>query len=249
MLKQVSVAILCLLVLASCAPTKPEVRIDGTSKEAFEKSLVLMASGLSSDQRAALSEAIDILQSTNGLKQLGYDANMRIRVSGKTRTELIDEATAFVLKYYSDNRDKAELYAKCKALVSGKIDAAIVSWKYGRGEFTSRNVIVQVKFVNRSDRDIVVLSTTIDYTDYNAQVGQLAKSKVAAGQTKTLEISGDDSPDPINRASKIRKILIEVPSLSNMEFSTFNLLSNDPWGPTEYADFLKHIGHKRQIPS
>jgi hypothetical protein len=249
MLKQVSAAILCLLVLASCAPTKPEVRIDGTSKEAFEKSLVLMASGLSSDQRAALSEAIEILQSTDGLKQLGYDTNMRIKVSGKTRTELIDEATAFVLKYYSDNREKAELYGKCRALVLGKLDATIVSWRYGRVQDGGREVIVQVKYVNRSDRDIVVLSTTIDNTDYNAQVGQLAKSTVAAGQTKTVEITGDDPGNPINRASTIREILVEVPSLSNMEFSAFNLLSNDPWGPTVYADFLKHIGHKRQIPS
>ena len=248
MLKQVSAATLCLLVLASCVPTKPEVKIDGTSKEAYEKSLVLMASGLSSDQRAALSEAIEILQSTDSLKQLGYDTNMRIKVSGKTRTELIDEATAFVLKYYSDNREVVELHGKCRALVLGKLDATIVSWKYGRVQDGGREVIVQVKYVNRSDRDIVVLSTTIDTREYKAPVGQLAKSKVAAGQTKTVEITGDDPGNPINRASTIREILVEVPSLSNMEISAFNLLSNDPWGPTVYADFLKHIGYKGQIP-
>jgi hypothetical protein len=92
---------LCVLILSGCAPKKPEVTLLATSKEEYEKSLIQMSTGLSSKDRSILSKAIAIIQTyTEGLNQVDDETNKRIKVSGKSRTELINEARSIILDWY-----------------------------------------------------------------------------------------------------------------------------------------------------
>jgi hypothetical protein len=60
-----------------------------------------MSSGMSSNDRTALSEAISIIQTrTKGMAQVNDDANDRIKVAGKSRLQIIDEAKSIVLEYF-----------------------------------------------------------------------------------------------------------------------------------------------------
>lgn len=134
MTKQVVVAAICMLLLASCVPPKPDVKLDGTSKEAYEKSLILIVSGLTSDERMVLSKAIKIVQEhTRLMDQIDIDSNKRSAVNGKTRLEIIEEARKMVLKLIDENKETEKTWNQIFAAINGKVivTAGDVTERYG----------------------------------------------------------------------------------------------------------------------
>ena len=154
MLKQVSAAMLCLLVLASCSPKTPELRIDGSSKEAYEKSVILIASGLTNEERMALSAAIDIVRSNQVVfRQFNTETNNRAQLSGKTRDDLIDEARKMVLDWFESNKNDERLYYELQSELIGKVTGRVDSVQ------TDKNYRCNVTFSvqNSSKRDIKLI--------------------------------------------------------------------------------------------
>lgn len=263
MLKQVSAAILCVLVLASCAPTKPEVRIDGTSKEAYEKSLVLMASGLTSSEKDALSLAIEIIQeNNNGLSQLSVDANKRMHVTGKTHSELLDSAKAIVLAWFDREEQNEKSYYQLRSELTGKVHLKILSYKEKPSVKVGRIQNTSV-FSNESDAVVRIsneskhLISNPLFTDENnlyvfsrPRIGDIKPNgSVVVKITFNRHLS--------NSSIHFRSVEVEALEVS---FDVRNLVGHEvdeesayvyapPFGPRKYNEFLRLIGHKRQIPS
>ena len=134
MTKQVVVAAIGLLLVTSCTPTKPDIKLDGTSKEAYEKSLILMVSGLTSDERMVLSGSIKIIQDkTKVMSQMDSDTHKRAVVSGKSRVELNDEARRIALDWFEEHKEFEKAWYQVFAEIDGKISVTVgeVIEKYG----------------------------------------------------------------------------------------------------------------------
>lgn len=241
MTKQLVIAAICMLLVTSCTPPKPDIKLDGTSKEAYEKSLILMSSGLSSDERVALSEAISIIQAeTEGLSQVDKDANDRIKVSGKSRTQLLDEARTIVLKYFDENSRDEEFFNS----IRDKIHCSVQYSQFSDGRYK-----LKLKVENKCDWDIKITSCFIDppkgLEDFTKSVfiSILGNQIVKSGETKVLVGETFDSL-----------------SKDNIELTSFNIQilgrlvgKQDVWTIQQSIypigdSFLKHIGQQRKKP-
>lgn len=263
MLKQVSVAILCILLLASCAPTKPEVRIDGTSKEAYEKSLVLMASGLTRSEREALSLAIEILQETyTGLSQLSVDANKRLTITGKSRSELLDNAEANVLAWFDQQSSNEKLYYQLRSELTGKVHLKILSFKEKPSVKIGRILDASV-FNNESDAVVRIsneskhLISNPLFTDKNnlyvVSRPRIEDIKPNGSVVVKITVNRHLSNSSIHfRSVKAEglEVFFDVRKLVGHKIDEeYAYVYAPPFGPRKYNDFLRLIGHKRQIPS
>jgi hypothetical protein len=125
-------AVLSLFLLTGCGPK----RIDGSSKEAFKKSLEAMSKSLNEDQRKELSEAVMTLGFADGMNgfRLGaahdvMEQRIRDNVHGKTFSE-IQTAVATLKKQRAEEREKkekqrAEERAKYAAKKKAQIESEI----------------------------------------------------------------------------------------------------------------------------
>ena len=264
MLKQVSAAMLCLLVLASCAPTKPEVKIDGTSKEAYEKSLVLMASGLTSSEKEALSLAIEILQETyTGLSQLSPDANKRSNVTGKSHSELLDNAKAYVLEWFDQQISNEKLYYQLRGELTGKVDLKILKFQEKQSKETVQTKVGSDVIVFHSSDATIRISNRSKYLISNPAFTD-ENNLYVFSNPRIRDIKPNDSivvKVNVNRDLSDTSLVLRSVKVEGLEiYFDFRELVNGrydddradfyavPYGPRKYNAFLKLIGHKRQIP-
>lgn len=251
MMKHVMIAGLCLCIASSCTPKKPEVTLVATSKEEYEKSLILMATGLSSNDRLILSKSIAIIQKdTTGLDQVDDDTNKRVKVSGKTRTELIGEARSVVLDWYKKSRARAILFTKYRSLTNEKITVVIdkvsrYSTEYDDDYNYSGSVI------NKS-----TIPVTLLYLEYNYEVSMHPDHNILVkpGGRGTFEGSASHVLAQKIKSEKPRRIVLST-SLddgSRKEFLFYVSPSQyvddnkmDTWARPEYIEFLGLIGEAR----
>jgi SHS2 domain-containing protein len=253
MMKHVMIAGLCLCIASSCTPKKPEVTLVATSKEEYEKSLILMATGLSAKDRLILSKAIAIIQKdTPGLDQVDDDTNNRVKVSGKTRTELINEARTIVLDWYRDLSVRAKLFTMYRSITNENINLTIVKVSRHWSEYYTYYSFSGV-VINKSKIPVTLLS--MEYDDRSPLVLDKPVLVGPSGRA-TFVGSTNYSLDKSIVSKRLRRIHLSVAldDGSNKEFNYFvsprefvddNKI--DTWARPEYIDYLNLIGVDRPV--
>lgn len=235
--------VLICMVTLSCTPPKPEITLDATTKEGYEKSLIQMSSGLASNERTALSEAIKVIQTgTQGISQVNEEANDRIKVAGKNRLQIIDEAKSIVLEYF-------EIYDELKKNIHVTVK-----------QKPNGNILnnADVKVINNSRWDIQLTGCRVEAPDNSGRgVDITIIGTVKAGELAYLEGSSWDEPFKENQESTQFDLLIlgRIPNsgklgeqrVRNEEFDQWSIGDQSAFSVHPlYNSFLQHIDHARK---
>lgn len=208
----------CVLVLAGCTP-----RIDSSSQDKYEQSLVSMTKGLSPNELTVLTEAVSIIQThTSGISLLNQEANNRNKLSGMTREEVVNKAKLIVLDWFSTNRSYIDHYCKAEELASSVSFTIIGSKQRDDNPFV---IDVSVVVKNQSANDIVVNWFLLDERPFIHK--ELNNFKVAGGTSRLL------------KGFTTRAIPFQITFAS---VDGIQIIPNTIDIPVGFSEFLEHVG-------
>lgn len=245
MIKTIGLIGICLtfLVLTGCKPQKPEVKLVATSKDAYDKSLVLMAEGLTSDERSTLSQAIEIVQeNTSGISQVDSDTSQRVKVSGKTRVQIINEARQIVLDWFKNNSNLETRYIRFQQELAERVSAKVASCKKDDLDLFY-DVVLEIS--NKSNLNIEYVSVYFDLGENVSSKLRGSSTYVSRGMTR--KVLGY-STVPVKSNQVIKGLWVKIRTGGGDDDGMLVCTDSTYTVNTEFDYFLRKIGYTRKTP-
>lgn len=186
--------------------------------------------GMTYDEKNVLAEACEIIRSFARTLPTETQIQLKESVFSKSKSMLVDEAKSIVVSYYDNIKEKETLCRSMKDEFQRSVSFIVVNVLRKK----SRDYELELKIVNQSN--IKVVSCTISVNGSREYIDDMSPGettvKIPNIKTSRVKISNPNLLRFIHEANG-----------SQVEIHVDDILKSN------YDNFLKLIGHERQIPT